>query len=124
MCFFPLVSCPSETKISKKLVSVTIDDLCFLFLLQFCRVSVHGDRPVPKKHRPKNRGDDHDDQRPVGFEDHAAVEMEDQDINIGEHAAAVCRDKDDIPNKVPTFLEEMKNIFPAIVITEEDHQSR
>ncbi len=87
-------------------------------------MSVHGDRPVPKKHRPENRGDDHDDQRPVGFGDQAAVEIEDQDIDIGEHAAAVCGDKNDIPNKVPIFLEGMKNIFPAIVITEEDHPSR
>jgi hypothetical protein len=32
--------------------------------------------------------------------------------------------KNDILNKVPTFLEEMKYIFPAIVISEEDQQSR
>ena len=32
--------------------------------------------------------------------------------------------KNDILNKVPTFLEEMKYIFPAIVISKEDQQSR
>jgi hypothetical protein len=87
-------------------------------------VSVHGDRPVPKKHRPKNRGDDHDDQGLVGFGDHAVVGNEDQDFSIGEHAAAVCGDKNEILNKVPTLDEEMKYIFPAIVITEEDQLSR
>jgi hypothetical protein len=109
---------------SKKLVPVPLMTSIFLFLLQICRVSVHGDRPVPKKHRPKNRGDDHDDQGPVGFGDHAVVENEDQDVNIGEHAAAVCGDINEVLNKVPTLDEEMKYIFPAIVITEEDQLSR
>jgi hypothetical protein len=89
---------------------------------------VHGDRPVPKKHRPKNRGDDHDDQHPVGFGNHAVVENEDQDVNIGDVAGhiavAVCGDKNEVLNKVPTLDEEIKYIFPAIVISEEDVQSR
>jgi hypothetical protein len=82
-------------------------------------VSVHGDRPVPKKRLQENRQDENDDQRPDGFGDHAVVENEDQNINIGEHTAAVCGDKNDILNKVPR-----KYIFPAIVISEEDQLSR
>jgi hypothetical protein len=96
----------------------------FLFLLPICRVSVHGDRPVPKTRLPENRGEDHDDQCPVSVGDHAVVENEDQGVNIREHAAADCEDKNDILNKMPTFPEELKYIFPAIVINEEDQLSR